>query len=185
MHVFKPEDERDPYPPGGYRQAASVAGTLLRERGTEGMDIHDPALFADYFRELYDAKGVANAQSELTDAMERQDFAEVASLYRVIKTTAVNVLVPHCAEEFRALTDEVRETGLTRDWIRRARPHTVGVFLKHGDDPMRDRLEAVPVRPGKRGENEYADDWFIYLREGDYKTDVGLVTPDELSSLIV
>lgn len=185
VRVFKPEDERGLYPPGAYEQAASVAQTLLRERGPEGMDINDPALFAEYFRELYDIKGVANAQTKLTDAMERQHFAEVASLYRVIDNAAVNVLVPHCPDEFQALADEVRETGLTRKWIRRARPHTVGVFLKRGDDPKRDRMEAAPVRGGKRRGNEYADDWFIYLREEDYKTDVGLVTPDELSSLNV
>ncbi len=185
VRVFKPEDERGLYPPGAYEQAASVAAALLRERRPEGMDINDPALFEEYYRELYDMADVANAQTKLTDAMELQDFVEVASLYRIIKTTAVNVLVPYCPEKFHALADEVRETGLTRKWIRRARPHTVGVFLKHGDDPKRDRMEAVPVRSGKRGGSEYADDWFIYLDKDDYKPDLGLVTPDELSSLIV
>ena len=46
-------------------------------------------------------------------------------------------------------------------------------------------MEAVPVRPGKRGVAEYADDWFIDLREEDYRTDVGLIDPDEPSPLIV
>ncbi len=144
------------------------------------MDINDPGLFDDYFRELYDVKGVANAEDELIKAMDLQHFAEVARLYRVIERGAVNVLVPYCPDTFNALADKVRESGLTRKWIQKARAHTVGLFVPRADDPVADLMEAVPVRGG-RGQS---DDWFIYLGEGDYKTGVGLVTPDKLSLLI-
>ncbi len=184
VRVFKPEDDRRLYPDGAYQQAASVADSLLRERGADPMDIHDPRQFEQYYRELYDIQGVAGAQSELAEAMETQHFAEVARLYRVIERGAVNVLVPYCPEAFHELADEVRETGLTREWIRDARPHTIGMFMPRRDDPVRDRMEAAPVRGGRRGAKEYADDWFIYLREEDYDADLGLVTPEKLSLLI-
>jgi len=180
VRVFKPEDDRRLYPDGAYQQAASVAETLLGERGAEQMDIHDPALFTRYYQDLYGIRGLTNAHSQLVDAMQRQHFAEVASLYRVIEKAAVNVLVPYCPREFHALTEEVRETGLTRDWVRRARPHTIGMFRPRAHDPVADWLEPVPVR----GKREYADDWFIYLREEDYHADIGLVTPEKLSLLI-
>ncbi len=174
VHVFRPEDDgKQLYPDGAYGQAAGVAGTLLARRGEDQMDIQDTHLFEEYYRELYAIRGVAEGRGDLLAMVDTQHFAEVAKLYRIIKQDSINVLVPYDREAFEALAEEVRQTGLTRDWVRKARAHTVGVFRPRGDSPLMDWLEPIAVHGGRK--MEPADDWFIYSKEGGYDDLTGLV----------
>jgi len=184
VRLFKPADEDNPYPDRAYQQAAMVAENMLQRSGAESLDLNDPALFEQYYRELYDMRGVGKTEGELLQSICIQHFAEVARQYRVIEQNSVNVLVPYLPEEFQSLVAEVRETGLNRSWIRRARPYTIGMFRPRPRDRVMDRMEPVPVRRGKRGVSENAEDWFIYLWEEDYRPDVGLVTPTTLPLVI-
>jgi len=180
VHVFVPEsDGRRLYPDGSYQQAADIASLLMQELGPEDMDIHSPELFDRYYRELYDLRDLANVDTDLAQAIRNMHFAEVARLYRVIRTDSINVLVPYCPEAFRGLDEQAMATGLNRDWIGRARPYTVGLFRPRQDDPIRDYLDPVLVGRARAP----ADDWFIYRRD-DYDDDTGLTPRESMDCLI-
>ncbi|MGC9317960.1 MAG: CRISPR-associated endonuclease Cas3'' [Armatimonadota bacterium] len=174
VHVFMPDDDRL-YPGGGYQQAATVTEMMLRERGGD-IDINDPEVFDRYYRALYDLKDLAGGDDEkkpLIKALKRFDFEQVARLYRIIDQSTINVLVPYEKDVFDELAAQVLEDGLSREWIARARPHSVGVYQPSRNNPIRDYIERVPVVPGR----EYADDWFI-LRGDHYCERRGFVSPD-------
>ncbi|TKJ40971.1 CRISPR-associated helicase/endonuclease Cas3 [candidate division TA06 bacterium B3_TA06] len=174
VHVFIPED--DVYPNGTYRQAAGIARIL---KAQDQMDIHDPELFHKYYRELYDLTQPQNQKQELIDAIKRQDFVETAKFYRVIAKDAINVLVPYSLKIFQELKEQVRQEGLTRRWIKRARPYTIGLFRPKRDDPVFDWLEPISV-----GENKEQEEWFIYLNDKHYNPKTGLVPPESMECLI-
>jgi CRISPR-associated helicase Cas3 len=172
VHVFLPEG--DDYPDGSYRQAAGIT-RILKAQGR--MDIHDPKLFFKYYRELYDLVKPENRREDLINALKRQDFAETAKLFRVIEKEAINVLVPYAVDEFERLEEEVRTNGLTRGWISRARPYTIGFYRPNQNDPVREWL--VPIKANEKT----SDDWFIYLNKEHYNPKTGLV-PTTLDCLI-
>lgn len=180
VFVPEPEEGRQIYPDGAYQQAASVATILLRDLSSEDMDIHDPELFSRYYRELYSLKDLADSNDELTGAIRMQDFVEVARLYRVIKQDAINVVVPYDLKVHADLAQRARESGLTREWITAARPHTVGMYRPKRGDAVWTYLEPVPV--GRRRES--SDEWFIYLGEDHYDHLMGLVPVELMHCLI-
>ena len=161
VHVFVPEDEN--YPPGGYKQAAQVAKSLL----AKGVDIDDPAVFAAYYRKLYkltEIASVAGGQAkDLADAIIDLDFPDVAKLYRVINQDSINVLVPFDLEAYRSLVAEVEQDGLRADWIRRARALTVGVIRRKADRPFAHHFIPVPLTPcqQRRKGRDCSDEWFV------------------------
>ncbi|MCX5867694.1 MAG: CRISPR-associated helicase Cas3' [Proteobacteria bacterium] len=177
VRVFMPEEER--YPNGTYQQAASVTRMLLKRRGAHSMDIHDTELFNEYFRELYDVVRPENRKPELIEAIKRQDFVQVAQLYRVIEKDTINVLMPYDLDIFRQLEEEVRQTGLNGKWIAKARPYTIGLFRPKPREPIATYLIPVPLT---RYAN--AEDWFIYSKSKHYHPDTGLVPPEGMECLI-
>lgn len=172
VHVFLPE--QDDYPDGSYRQAAGIA-RILKAQGR--MDIHDPKLFHRYYRELYDFVKPENKKEDLIGAIKRQDFADTAKFFRVIDKNAINVLVPYVLDIFEQLEEEVKSKGLTRSWISRARPYTIGLYKPNQNDPVREWL--VPIKVN----DKTSDDWFIYLNKEHYNSKTGLV-PTSLDCLI-
>lgn len=177
VYVFLPEEER--YPDGAYQQAAGITRILLQKYGKAAMDIHDPALFAEYYRELYDLMRPENREKELTDAIKRQDFIEVARLYRVISQDAINVLVPYDVDAFDKLESEVRQTGLNRKWIAKARAHTIGLFRPKLYDPVSSYLDRIPI-----GKGNYSEEWYIYQNAEHYDQTKGLILPTSMELLI-
>ena len=180
VKVFIPEDTRSLYPDGAYQQAATVAQGLLRQRGVEGMDIHDEALFRQYYADLYAITSPENLGRQLLEAAQTQNFVEVDRLYRVINTDAINVLVPYDLPTYHALVDAARADGLTADWVARARPHAVSVFRPRRNAPITQWLEPVPVGTRRNA----SENWFIYLGEGHYDSLTGLRPPDSMECLI-
>ncbi|MEI9479738.1 MAG: CRISPR-associated helicase Cas3', partial [Deltaproteobacteria bacterium] len=175
VHVFIPQEEG--YPDGAYEQAASVARIVLNRHAPENLVLDNPRLFQEYFHELY---SVANLEKkDLKNAIERQDFSAVASLYRIISNDAINVLTPYRMDRFVELKKEVRETGLTASWISRARDYSVGLFRPKIDLPVQMFLE--PVRVGFKSKSE---DWFIYLECEHYSDQKGLTPPQQIDCLI-
>jgi len=181
LHVFLPDEpnEESCYPDGAYRQAAGVTRILLRRHSPAHVDIHDPELFNEYYRELYDLLRPEKRNAELLEAIQRQDFAEAAQLYRVIPKDAINVLVPYDPGAFDALADAARNDGLDRDWIFKARAHSISLFKPGRDAPIRRYLD--PIRTGKGTPTE---DWFIYLERDHYDPMTGLVPPQSMECLI-
>jgi len=177
VQVFVPEDD-EAYPGGGYARAATVARIMSLSR-REGLDIDDPEVFDEYYRKLYDLSRPEQQRRALVEAVKGQDFAETAQLYRVISDDAVNVLVPYDRKQFSVLAEEARSAGLSADWVRRARPHSVGIYRPRPDAAIRDSLEAVPLPDGTP-----SADWFVYLAEDHYDASVGLAPSGSMETLI-
>lgn len=180
LQVFLPEDEA--YPPGGYEQAAQVAKMLFRRFGEIAMNLDDPGFITAYYRELYDLAGIATepATREILKAIQDGSFPDVAQLYRLIKQDAINVLVPYAPRQ--ALFDDLRTkadlSGLTREWIRAARPLTVSLYRPKDSDPIWDALLPVPVAGWRQREQ---NDWFIYAVSDHYHPQLGLVPSGTLN----
>lgn len=174
LRVFVPED--DAYPDGGYRRAAGVARLLAASRA---LNIDDPELYAEYYRQLYAIARPQNRSEDLLDAITRRDFIAVAKHYRLIPDATISVLVPYDQSVYDELAGLVRREGISRTWIRRARPHTISVYRGRRSAPIWDWLE--PVRCGRDRES---DEWFIYLRSDHYDAKVGLQPPESLDCVI-
>ncbi len=162
--VFTPEEEK--YPPGAYCQAAAVSRAYLA--GTTAIDLQDPALYDGYYRTLYDIACPQMQNKDLQDALKARDFVEVAKLYRLIPDATINVLVPYDPSEYKKLAEEARKRGLTAEWIRRARPHVIGVYRPRSGDTITQFLEPIPIR------GEPSGDWFIYTESSHYDRLLGL-----------
>ena len=81
--------------------------------------------------------------------------------------------MPYDTTAYATLAHEVRHHGLTANWIRKARPHTVSTFRPKADHPIWTQLEPAPIT-----RNRQSDDWFIYLNEEDYDKELlGLLPP--------
>jgi len=175
VRVFVPED--DSYPPKGYRQAADIARVLFKCKAAE-LDIDDPTLFMEYYRQLYSIAQPQNRNEALRDAIDRQDFVMVAELFRLIPDASINVLVPYDAKAYAELAESVQRDGISRDWIHAARPYTIGVYRPKPGAPIARWLEPVKTVATRR-----AEDWFIYLRAEHYDRKTGLTPPESLEFL--
>jgi CRISPR-associated endonuclease Cas3-HD len=175
--VFHPADAGRLYPDSAYESAAQVTQSLLKETGKDGLDIYMPETFARYYQRLYDLTKLG-LKAELEQAIEARNYVEVARHYRLIEEDSINVLVPYCHPEtewaeFETLVEQVRDRGITADWIRRARPYSVNVFRpKSPADPIYAYLENITVADGKPSE-----DWFIYTVKEHYDPLLGLMPP--------
>jgi CRISPR-associated endonuclease/helicase Cas3 len=175
VKVFLPEDDALP-PGGGYKQATAVTRMLLGTHD-ENMDIDDPSLFDRYYRLFYDIARPEEKRRELSEAIVRQDFAEVARLYRVIDENTITVVVPYKPRPYGELVSGARANGLTAAWIRRAQPYAVSVFRPPDVHPIWTCLERVRV-----GRKAHSDEWFIYTCLDDYDRSLGLM-PREAPAL--
>lgn len=177
VKVFVPEDEG--YPDATYQQAAAVTRSLLKERGPSAMDIHQPSIYDAYYRKLYDISSPQLQKVDIQEAIQRQDFVDVANKYRIISIDAVNVFVPYGSINFEEMIEEVHSSGLTRQWINRVRPYTISIFRPKKEAPIWEYVERAPIKHG-----EYADDWLIYLKKEHYDNLRGLVPPASMDCLI-
>ncbi len=173
--IFVPEDES--YPDPAYQRAAGVTRILLHNRLKKDLDISDPALFQDYYRQLYSVTDLE--KPELVEAIKLRNFNDTAQLYKLIPNRTINVLVPYDPERFLELQDEARGKGLSSKWISKARPFSIGLYKTNTSDPVWMYLDKIRL-----GRNSYADDWFIYLAEEHYFNDVGLRPPASTDCLI-
>jgi len=176
VFVFLPDvpEGKVAYPSKTYQQAASVCAMLLKDRGVPGMNIEDPSLFKTYYRKLYDLAGSANPAKDLTEAIQRQDFGEVARAYMVIDQDAINILVPYDAATFQRLAADARQRGLSATWIRRARDHTVSTYRPVPNATIWNFLDPVPI-----ARKEVSSEWFIYLKADHYDRDLMGLVPDQ------
>lgn len=179
VHVFLPEE--DCYPPGGgYERAASTLRSMLAEHGPAALNIDEPNLFEAYYRKLYGLIDLKQQKKELTDAIRRQDFVQVAQEYRLIEKNAINVVVPYEPDAFRQLSEEARQAGITASWIKSAQPYAVSLFRPARDSSVWSHLEPIKIWKG-----EESLDWFI-CREGKHydRRLKGLDLPDSLAFLL-
>lgn len=188
--VFKPADDRSPYPPG-YRAAVDATtiflNDLARRHNLDTIEIlNDPDRLSDYFRQLYVLSGRLSSESKdeeiLLNAIRSGDFAEVARYYHLIDSDTVRVVAPYDQPTFRSLADQAAQlpgVGLEaiRCWCRQAAGHAVGVYRPTDAKTMAAFLE--PVRFGSRDDDSWAADWYIALPGLPYDRLVGLTEPVE------
>lgn len=173
--IFVPEDET--YPDPVYKQAAGVTRLSLNKRLTSDLDINDPEIFREYFRELYAV--IDWEKTPLVDAIKLKDFAATADLYKLIPKGAINVLIPYDRDKYDELCEEAKYTLLSRQWIHKARPHCISLYKPKHDDPIWSHIEKIRL-----GRKSFSDNWFIYLTHEHYFYDVGLKPPLSTDCLI-
>lgn len=182
FYVFLPPVEEEVYPGQAYKMAATEVKKLFREHGGS-LDLQDPGLFQDYYREFYSLVDVASEDGkDLFEFLKTYDFVEVAKHYRLIKKDTINVLVPYAQRisDYHELRDIALTRGLSRDWLRRARPLTVSLYRmsrKAAEKGATNWLEPIRYRDTETG-------WYVYLNESHYSEALGLVAPEVQEFLI-
>lgn len=177
VRVFLPEEEK--YPPGGYCQATDATRLLLKRLPLERLeDVQSPDLFCDYYKSLYELAKVAEPSRKIREALDAREFEKMAQLYRLIDQDTISVLVPYDPNAFEDLRAELRATGLTGKWIRKARPYTVSVFRPKPSDLLWGYLD--PAVRSRGDEDRQSQEWFVYFEASHYDRDLlGLVGPSE------
>lgn len=191
FHLLDVDEEtgkqRRPYPDAAYQQAAEATTNVLDLIGRDLADINDPALFAAFYKHLYTVKGAdkIDRYKGLDNAVLRCHFKDTAKEYRLIEQDAINVLVPYDRQAYDQLADQARQQGLTRQWIAKARPHTVSVFRSKGDSAIMSVLEPIPLVGGwSKRKGDMSPDWFICPDEDSYDSVTGFSKPDQPSPLV-
>ncbi len=168
VRVFLPEDAV--YPGKSYEQAVDATKKVLRYRGVEAMDLRDPELYREYYRQLYLAADPGELRREIQRAIGERHFVDMAKHYRLIDQDTINVVVPYDAEAYERLKTRLKDDGrLGHEWIRDAGPFTVGIYRPPLRSELWNLLDSVPLTREKT-----ADDWFLYL--GDYDHDLGVAS---------
>ena len=158
--VFEPDEQdgwRRRYPTFAYSQGAEKTRSLLKAHD-DNLNINDPGLFREYYRQLYDLTQPENQSEELREAITARDFAEVARLYKLIDQDAIQILVPWAdkLDEFAALSVEAERAGISSEWMRRAQGMAVSIFRPKVGHPA----ESVLI-PAKLRRGGVSDEWFI------------------------
>lgn len=177
--IFLPDDEG--YPAGIYKTATSIA----RDMAQSGLDLNAPATYEEYWRRLYDFTMPDKTWDEVLGAIRRHNFTDVAEHYRLIAHNGIEVLVPYRPQfddgqqdYFDQLADEAINTGLTRSWLKRARPYTVSLYRPQSlNDPLWRFLEPV-------GGDLATAEWFICRSDSAYSDAFGLVAEEAMAYTI-
>jgi CRISPR/Cas system-associated endonuclease/helicase Cas3 len=165
LRVFIPEDPG--YPRGVYAQATDLTEALLY--GDTRLSVDDPRVFEKYFQHLYSVATLEDRS--LREAIQTKHFPDVRKYYHIIEEDNVNVLVAYDRARYEELAEEVRRDGLSRDWVRRARPYAVSCYREEARV-----MEGVPLK-----DRAPSGDWFLYDR--NYDSASGLKVPKELEFL--
>jgi len=165
--VFRPSNPRGPR--GEYRSGTAEAERLIASGG----DLHDPDLYARYFRLLYqdldtDARRVQAARRGL-------QFADVAERFRLIDQETVPVIVryggPDACARLDAILQKARIGLLSRQDIRTLQPYTVNLYQS---DFLRYQRQAFVVPAGP-----------VWLWTGKYDSLLGIEADRDPADLIV
>ena len=123
--VFRPEDERMPYPDLWYNNAAVTVQEIAPP-----FSIHDPKNISEYYRRLFDG---AVDKPALTKAIDARSFAETAEEYTLIPNTGSQVIVPYDGERalYERIAGQLRSQGVTGALLKDAAPITLTCFAKN------------------------------------------------------
>ena len=187
VRVFEPDVEgnyKKRYPTDVYFLATEVTRTMLIKSGSIGLDLNNPAVFREYFQQLYNQSKPEAQGKELIQAINEIDFVRVAKEYRLIDKKTIQVIVPYkvCIDTFRKLDDEQRRDGISAQWLRRAQSIAVSIYRPKEDHPAWGVLIPAKLRYGKGA----SDEWYILEdHEGTlYDNVLGLCLPQAQQILI-
>lgn len=165
--VFLPDEERL-YPLGAYYQRAAVCVKTLASR--HPIDCFHLKHIEEYFEILY--SNSEGDKEKLKKALQDRDYKKVQEEYKLIDSRGVQVIVPWVEEMelFRSIQEEYERTGLTRDFIRRARPLTVSSFA---EDKVQECCIPLFFRTYGR-EREVRTEWYLLGNQECYHEKLGL-----------
>lgn len=159
--VFRPEDGR--MPGGVYRRASDITELMLAT-GEGAIDIHDPAVFAEYFMRLYNTSNLD--EKRIADYRRELDFPKVADRFKLIDDLTTGVLVPY-GDGAAWIARVLRGEQFGRGQLRQMQSSMVSLYeneLKHG-------LETGAVVIGA--------DSGVHVLRGTYDSVLGLVLPGD------
>jgi len=164
--IFRPPREDDNFPDVNYHRAAVEVQLLLAEKE---IDINDPKIIREYYRRYFRNDLKRFGTGKLAEAIQAFDFEETNRLYRWIPANTINILVPYKSQlsTFHDLCLLARKGMFNRDWIKGARPLSVG-FWRNQYQEISSFLEPVLNR-----RNETTD-WYILLAKDAYCPKTGL-----------
>lgn len=174
--VFIPEDTRNIYPGDFYQKAAEIV-KLMQAEGD--LDIHDPAVIATYYRQLFSH---TQPKTTLVKAIQSEDYAGVEQAYRLIQQQGVQVLVPYPQkiELFQSVSQRARAEGWTAALLQEAAPILVSSYQ---EDLVRQHCEQIPWHRRRSAQTEESDFYILCTgQEICYQADTGLQWCDEPSA---
>jgi CRISPR-associated endonuclease/helicase Cas3 len=169
--VFRPPKEEEHFPDPTYDKGAFEVQVMLDRHGE--LELNDPGIIREYYRRFFLDNLHRFDKVNLAKAFEEYDFLKVAQEYRWIPDTTINILVPYSAkiETFDELRYMASIGEFSRDWIKKARPLTVGYRPKK-HDPIESYLDPVIINGKGTG-------WFILNNFELYDERLGLVEPTQ------
>jgi CRISPR-associated endonuclease/helicase Cas3 len=119
--IFEPVEGT--MPPGAYRAGTDTTLAMLAQNPPP--DLHDPAVYADYFGRLYHA--VSLDEKGIVRERERLNFETVASKYRLIPDDTVPVAVEWGGS--KGLLESIEASGepIRREGLRALQPYLVSL----------------------------------------------------------
>ena len=167
-------------PPAEYRRAAETTKAMLehaRRGGLDGLDIHDPATFNDYFERFYGGESLDKKDIQTTPESPRQklDFPEVAERFRLIDNVTTPVFItddvadPAAAELLDVIRKKLDVLGfIPRDLSRRMQRLQVQRWPhEFRDDQAKSRVEML------------TED--VWLWRGKYDEDLGVLGGEDVA----
>ena len=124
--IFEPEEGK--VPRGEYAAGFGEAKIML---GRDDVDLHDPDVFREYFRLLYQ---IGTDREEIQKYRKAFDYPEVAQRYRLVPETSVPVIVRYDGgdegrrKNLEELLNRIRYAGVSGGDHRRLQPYVVSMF---------------------------------------------------------
>ncbi len=168
--VFRPPVEDENFPDAAYEKGATEVLMMLEQKGE--LDLGDPLTIKEYYQRYFLDNLPHFDKLKLADIFQQYDFLKVAQEYRWIKDSTINILVPYAKEiaTYLNLCKQAREGKFNKEWIKRARPISVGHRISYKKDIL-DYLE--PVITHRKGQKE-ATGWYLLLNHDLYTDATGL-----------
>jgi CRISPR-associated endonuclease/helicase Cas3 len=116
--VFMPEGGK--VPPGEYKIAVDETARLL---GRANLDLHDPGIFEEYFRCLYQQ---GTDEHNIQELRSRLNFPEVSKSFRLIRDDTTSVVVQY-DETVREILRRIKRRGLFSSDYRTLQPYMVSL----------------------------------------------------------
>ncbi len=138
--IFRPEAGK--MPPKAYRSGSEIADAMLKQAA---VDLHSPATYENYFRQLYQV--VKTDEKNINELRANLNFPEVAARFRLIEDDTVPLVVrwPRSVSPVEGLLTRLQaQRGATggggRILLRRLQPYLVNVRRRALDDYQRQGL---------------------------------------------